>query len=127
MKLYRGTHANLVDPWGRKHPGYYRVVEVIDDVELNGDTSLVGDGYKEPWNAPHWQSSDGRVWVEIQNRVDCWGGKWYKALFQAPRDPNLDKYHVGLSIMYWDEKQVKTKHLVDDYGKPVDVDGNRLR
>lgn len=125
MKLYRCVDTDYIDPWGRKHVGCLFVTDVVE-VEKNDRTTTVDDGYTGPREAPHWQAEDGREWVEITNRIDPWGGRWYKPNFEEapciPFEPGL----VRPRPRYLDENQIERARLVDRDGKAINLNGERL-
>ena len=129
MKLFKIREGvTWVDPFGDSHAHqsqYVRVLEIIETAP-NGEVRMFDNGYEPPYACPILEASDGRTWVEIQNRVDYWGGTWYRPLFDEPRDPALDKHEVGPVIRYVTEREMGSKRCVNYDGQAVDLEGNRL-
>jgi len=130
MRLYKIREAvTWIDPFGDAHRNltqYVRVLEAIDGVEKNGEWKMLDNGYEPPYQIWVYEAPDGRKWVEVTNRIDFWGGTWYRPLFDEPRDPALDKHEIGPRVAYLTEKQVRNKRCVNYDGKAVDLEGNLL-
>jgi len=128
-RLYRVRESALyVDAFGdviTQQGKYVRVLEVIDTF-LNGEWRRVQTGYGQCWDAPIYEASDGRTWVMLQEMVAYSGGRWYRPLFDEPRDPALEPNEIGPRVTYIPEDEMKYKRCVNADGKPVDMEGNLL-
>lgn len=132
MKLYKVRQsATWIDPFGDSHKNqakYVRVLEVVEP-EPTGEFKRLstgyGDGPDHNWDSEIIGLPDGRKWVPIQNRIDFWGGTWYRPLFEE-RDPALDPHEIGPQILWLSESDIRTKRCVNLDGKAVDIEGNLL-
>jgi len=129
LRLYKlRSPARYVDSFGdviTNQGKYVRVLEVVDTF-LNSEFYRLETGYGQWWNAPVYEAPDGRTWLEIQEMVAYSGGRWYRPLFDEPRDPALDKYEVGPRVHWVPENEMKNKRCVNIDGRAVDTEGNIL-
>jgi hypothetical protein len=129
LRLYElRSPARYVDSFGdvtTNQSKYVRVLEVVDTF-LNGEARILETGYGQHWDAPIYESSDGRTWLEIQEMVAYSGGRWYRPLFDEPRDPALDKHEIGPRTYWVPENEMKNKRCVNIDGRAVDTEGNIL-
>ena len=110
------TAQPYVDHFGDRHTNrkYVTVVERID-VFPNGEIKHLDDGYQK-WTQEILESTDGRTWVYIGNRISYHGGGWYKPLFDVGDD----------RCQYHDDVQMLSNRCVDKEGRAVDTEGNRI-
>lgn len=121
------TEQYYTNPWGLKElrGDLYRAIETVE-VEPNGEHKMFDNGYEPPYPCPILAAADGRTWCQIQNRIDYWGGTWYRPLFERPRDPALSKNEIGPTVGWEPEEKARKRKLVNAELQPVNYEGNVL-
>lgn len=134
MFLHRLVHEQYyINPWGQKElrGDLFRSIDIAE-VEPTGDVKMFNNGYEPPYECRvlgecflgcPTPDEGRRLWVEIQNHIDYWGGTFYRPLFESPRDPALGAHEIGPHSFWEHEKKVAKMKLVTPDLRPVNIEG----
>lgn len=108
-----------VDDFGDVHRNLTKYVMIINQavVFLTSESRKFNNGYEE-YGVPVYADLFGRKWLMIQNRIDAWGGRWWKPLWDDERDPALLEHEVPPPTRWYDERQMEGKRVVGPDGRP---------